>query len=92
MTTSNECDFENAATGPMDETDASLRTYVAKIPDEKLAKYDPKWTDEQVIEWDDNFRNDGALMLVCCERDVDVEEFRKVVEERVRFPKQGCGC
>ncbi|SVC77156.1 uncharacterized protein METZ01_LOCUS330010 [marine metagenome] len=25
-------------------------------------------------------------MLVCCERDVEVEEFRKTVEERLRSP------
>jgi len=66
---------------PMDETDRSLRAYVARLPEEHLAKYDPAWSDEQVMEWDGNFRSDGALMLVCCERDVDVQEFRRVVDE-----------
>jgi len=37
------------------------------------------------MEWDGNFRSDGALMLVCCERDVDVAEFRRVLEEHLAF-------
>lgn len=65
--------------GPPDETDIGLRAYLTRISDEKLAKYDPSWTDDQVMEWDGNFRDDGNLMLVCCERDIDVEEFRRVL-------------
>ena len=30
-----------------------------------------------------NFRSDGALMLVCCERDVEIAEFRAVLEEHL---------
>jgi hypothetical protein len=70
-----------------DETDYALRFHVASLPPEKLAMYDPDWTDEQVMEWDGNFRSDGALMLVCTERDVDVAEFRHTVEEFLRFRK-----
>jgi hypothetical protein len=78
--------FETAPeSGPKDETDYALRSYVAGLSPEKLAAYDPSWTDEQVQEWDGNFRSDGGLMLVCCERDVDVEEFRRTVEEFLRF-------
>lgn len=40
------------------------------------------------MEWDDNFRDDGDLMLICCERDVDVAEFRRVVEEFIEFCRQ----
>jgi hypothetical protein len=65
--------------GPMDETDIGLRAYLTRLADEHLAKYDPNWTDEQVMEWDGQFRSDGNLMLVCCERDIDVEEFRRVL-------------
>jgi hypothetical protein len=72
---------------PRDETDYALRSYVAGLPAERLALYDPGWTDEQVMEWDGNFRSDGALMLVCCERDVDVAEFRRTVEEFLQFRK-----
>ena len=86
MTADQVREFENRpGTPPMDETDRSLRAYVARLPDEKLAQYDPAWTDEQVIAWDGNFRSDGGLMLVCCERDVDVQEFRAVVEECLAF-------
>jgi hypothetical protein len=40
------------------------------------------------MAWDGNFRSDGALMLVCCERDVDAPEFRRVVEEYIAFRKR----
>ena len=78
--------FETASDEqPRDETDYSLRAYVSALSDERLDGYDPAWTDEDVIQWDGNFRSDGALMLVCCERDVDVHGFRQVVEECLRF-------
>lgn len=66
--------------GPLDETDVSLRAYFCRLSDERLGQYDPSWSDERVIEWDGNFRSDGALMLICCERDVDVTEYRRVLE------------
>lgn len=69
----------------LDETDVSLRAYVSRLPEDHLAKYDPEWNDEQVMEWDGNFRIDGSLMLVCCERDVDVHEFRRVLEAYIRY-------
>ena len=79
-----ETDYESLpADQPMDETDVSLRAYLAGLSDEHLSQYDPKWSDEQVIAWDGNFRSDGALMLVCCERDVEIEEFRAVLEQHV---------
>jgi len=74
--------------GPLDETDVSLRAYLARLSDEHLAGYDPSWSDEQVREWDGNFRSDGGLMLVCCERDVDIHEFRRVLEEHLRWRRK----
>jgi hypothetical protein len=74
-------DFEQSLGGPHDETDLTLRAYVSQITDEKLAVYRPEWTDEQVMDWDGNFRSDGCLMLVCCERDVDIQEFRHVLRQ-----------
>lgn len=65
---------------PLDETDVALRAYLSRLPIGRLAEYDPLWSDEEVMAWDGNFRSDGALMLVCCERDVDVQEFRSVLE------------
>lgn len=71
--------------GPLDETDVSLRAYLTSLSDDHLALYDPSWTDEQVLAWDSNFRSDGALMLVCCERDIDVAEFRQALDEHLRY-------
>lgn len=82
----NMMDFEHWPPGEaLDETDVSLRAYVSRLPEAQLVRYDPAWTDEQVIEWDGNFRVDGSLMLVCCERDVDVHEFRRVLEAYFQF-------
>ncbi|HEX4071293.1 MAG TPA: hypothetical protein VHX68_08990 [Planctomycetaceae bacterium] len=86
MTTANDVDYEHAPDGsPMDETDVALRAYLSRMSDEKLREYDPNWTNEHVIEWDGNFRSDDALMLVCTERDVDVEEYREVLHEHLRM-------
>ena len=84
MATENTIDFEHYPAGQaMDEADVSLRYHFTEMSDEKLAEYDPSWTDEQVVEWEPDFRNDGNLMLVCIERDIDVEEYRKVLEEHI---------
>ena len=78
--------FENLpADRSSDETDIGLRAYITRIDDEKLAGYEPSWSDKQVLDWDGNFKDDGALMLVCCERDVEVPEFRHVLEEWLEF-------
>lgn len=66
-----------------DETDISLRAYFTRMSDDKLREYRQDWSDDQVIEWDGNFRADGALMLVCCERDIEIEEYRKILEEHI---------
>jgi len=69
----------------LDETSVNLRAYLDRMPDEKMQQYSSDWTDEQVIEWDNNFRDDGKLMLLCCERDVDVREFCKVLESCINY-------
>jgi hypothetical protein len=68
-----------------DETDINLRAYMDRMPDEKLQQYSPDWTDDQVLEWDGDFRNDGALMIACCERDIVIEEFRRVLEQAIVY-------
>jgi hypothetical protein len=84
-----QLEFEHCrGSQPNDETDFALRSYVARIPEERLAMYNSSWSEEEVAQWDGNFRSDGALMLVCCERDVDVTEFRLMVEEFLRFRDQ----
>ena len=50
-----------------------------------MRQYSAAWTDEQVVDWDGNFRNDGALMIACCERDVVVDEYRQVLEQAIAY-------
>ncbi len=79
-------DFENWPPGDyLDETDRSLRAYISRLSDEQLRQYRSDWADGQVMEWDGNFRSDGCLMLVCCERDVGVAEYRRVLEQYLAF-------
>ena len=68
-----------------DETSVNLRAYFDRMADEKMQQYSPEWSDEQVLEWDGNFKDDGALMIACCERDVDVAEYRRVLELARRY-------
>lgn len=70
---------------PMDETDINLRAYFDRMDDEKMQQYSANWTDAEVIEWDGNFRDDGELMLFCCERDVEVDEYRRVLEACIEY-------
>jgi hypothetical protein len=70
---------------PMDETSVNLRAYFDRMPDEKMRQYSSAMSDEQVIEWDGNFKDDGDFMMLCSERDVDVEEYRQVLEECIRY-------
>ena len=70
---------------PMDETGVNLRAYFDLMPDEKMQQYRPEWSGEQVMAWDENFRDDCCLMLLCCERDVDVQEYREVLEECIKY-------
>lgn len=88
MPSENRPDFESWPAGePLDETDVSLRAYITRLSEEHLTRYRADWTDDQVAEWDGNFRSDGNLMLVCCERDIDVPEFRRLLEEYLRWKK-----
>lgn len=88
MTEKQELNLERLpGDGPLDETDVNLRAYLARLDDNHLALYDSSWNDEQVLEWDGNFRNDGVLMLTCSERDVDMEEYRQVLERHIAYRK-----
>jgi hypothetical protein len=72
---------QEPTTEGLDETGINLRAYFDRVPDARLRTYRPEWTDEEVMEWDGNFRDDGQLMMFCCERDVFVPEYRRVLEE-----------
>ena len=73
---------------PPDETDVNLRAYFDAMDKEKLTQVNAAWSDERLREWDGNFRSDGALMLVCCDRDVGIDEFRQVLFEFLEFRKE----
>ncbi len=78
--------FEDAPyEGDPDETDVNLRAYFDAMDDERLGEVDLSWSDERLREWDGNFRSDGALMMVCCDRDVRVGEYRKVLAVFLQF-------
>src|SRR5215472_10600196 len=68
-----------------DETSINLRAYMDRMPDEKMRQYQRGWSDEQVIEWCGDFRDDGALFITCSERDVDIREFRRVLEQAIAY-------
>jgi hypothetical protein len=55
------------------------------MPGEKVQQYSPHWSDEQLIDWDDNFKDDGTVMLGCSERDIDVEEYRRALEQSIAY-------
>src|SRR5258706_3552851 len=74
-----------------DETSINLRAYFDRMDDEKMQQYSPDWTDDQVVEWDGNFRNDGALMIACCERDVEVDDYRRGLGEGIQYPDPVAG-
>jgi hypothetical protein len=76
---------QEPASEPLDETGVNLRAYFDRMDDDKMRPYSPSWTDQQVMEWDGNFRDDGLLMIFCCERDVDAEEYRRVLEECLAY-------
>jgi len=78
--------FEQEPTNePLDETGVNLRAYFDRMPDEKMQQYRPDWDDDQVIDWDGNFREDECLMLLCCERDVRIREYRTVLEAAIQY-------
>ncbi len=52
---------QEPTTEALDETGVNLRAYFDRVDDVKLQQYRPDWTNEQVIEWDGNFKDDGTL-------------------------------
>ena len=67
------------------EGNVNLRAYFSQMSEEKLSEFKSTWTDEEVMAWDDNFRDDETLFLICSERDVNIEEYRRVLGEHIRF-------
>ena len=69
----------------MDETSYNLRAYFDRMADDKLRQYSRAWSDQQLTEWDGNFKSEGDLLLPCSERDVDVAEYRRVLEQCISY-------
>src|SRR5690349_2950712 len=70
---------------PDDETAINLRAYFDRMPDDKMRQYRSEWPDEQVVEWDGNFTDEGNLLLPCSERDVEIDEYRRVLAECIKY-------
>ena len=70
---------------PDDETAVNLRAYFDRMPDVKMREYRRDWSDARVVQWDENFRDDDTLFLICSEREVGVEEYRQVLERCIRY-------
>jgi hypothetical protein len=68
-----------------DETSINLRAYMDRIADEKILQYDPNWTDEQLMEWDGNFTSEGELLIACSEREIEPDEFRRVLHQAIEY-------
>ncbi|MCY4594329.1 MAG: hypothetical protein OXC19_05955 [Bryobacterales bacterium] len=78
--------FEDAPYAhPPDETDVNLRAYFDRFEDSKLNSVDLRWSDDELRQWDGNFRCDGVLMMVCCDRDVEIAEYRRVLRQFLDF-------
>jgi len=71
-----------------DETSFNLRAYFDRMSDDKMRAYNPQWTDEELVAWDGNFKveeDDPSLMLGCSERDIDVAEYRRVIDQAIAY-------
>ena len=68
-----------------DETSYNLRAYFDRMSEEKLAGYGTAFTDEQLMAWDGNFKDDGTLLLGCSERDIEPDEYRRVIAQSIEY-------
>ena len=76
---------QEPTTEPSDETSVNLRAYFDRMDDAKMQQYQSTWTDDEVKEWDSNFRDEGEMMMFCCERDVEIDEYRRVLEQCIVY-------
>ncbi len=68
-----------------DETSFNLRAYFDRMDDEKMLQYEDSWPDEKLMEWDSNFTADGELLIACSEREIDAEEYRRVLHQALEY-------
>jgi len=73
--------FEERSEGGM-----NLCAYFDAMPDARLKTWNPDFTDEQLMEWDGNFKSDGDLLLPCCEsEEVDAAMYRRYLAACIRY-------
>lgn len=68
-----------------DETSYNLRAHFDRIPDEKIRQYSPDWSDEELMEWDGDFTSEGTLLIACSERDIEIDEYRRVLHQAIEY-------
>jgi hypothetical protein len=70
----------------MSETGINLCAYFDAVSDAKLKTFNPNFTDEELMAWDDNFTSEGTLLLPCSEsEEVDVGMYRRFLLECIRY-------
>ena len=37
------------------------------------------------MEWDEDFTSEGSVLLACSEREIDVHEYRRVLEQAIAY-------
>ena len=68
-----------------DETTVNLRAYFDRMDDAKMREYSPSWSDERIVDWDGNFTSEGTLFIPCCEREIDIDEYRRVIAQAIAY-------
>jgi len=75
--------FQHAPQEPTGRTGINPRAYLNGMPDEKMRQCPPMWTDDQMMDWDSNFRDDGAPFPICCDCDFGWVNTTWLLEERI---------
>jgi len=70
----------------MSETGINLCAYFDAMSDAQLQTYRPSLSDQELMAWDGNFTSEDTLLLPCCEsEDVDVQMYRRFIEQCIRY-------
>lgn len=68
-----------------DESGINLRAYFDRMSEERLQQSRQEWSEQQVTEWDSEFISDGQIRLACSERDIEIDEYRRVIAEAIQY-------
>ncbi|RYG37039.1 MAG: hypothetical protein EON93_04245 [Burkholderiales bacterium] len=68
------------------EAGINLCAYFDGMADTKLKTWNASFTDEELVEWDGNFKDDGAMLLPCTEsEEVEPDMYRRYITECIRY-------